>query len=362
MENKDNEITARQLMNFIICTQIGIAALTLPNGLALKCGHDGWIAVAFFGTIITGAIIVIILLLQRYNDQSIYGINKLLYGKYIGGALNILIVIYLWYSTCLFLRTHINILKIIVLRLTPPVILTFFIIIPTYYLVLYGLKFVARFTGLIWIIIGFCLILFVLVSKNLTITFLMPVGECGIKGIIDSFDECMYAFIGYELIAIIYPEITNKDKTMKYMMIANITSIMFYVIMVLVCTSFFGCEMLKYSLFPIIRLSRSYRAPIIERIDLLFVTIWFPAMAMATRGYFSACYYSINKLFNLKKTPITLIGFTVITIFLSRIPRSASRIYFYNRIMAIGGAVFTGFLIISYIFSFINNRGVKKSE
>lgn len=362
MDNKHNEITSRQLMNFIIGAQIGIGALSLPSDLISKCGHDGWIAVILFGAIITGAIIVIILLLQRYDNQSIYGINKLLYGELIGGVFNILIILYLWYASCLFLRTHINIIKIIILRLTPPIILTFFIIIPTYYLVWYGSKYVARFTGLIWISIGFCLIMFILVHKSLRITFLMPVGVCGVKGIIDSFEECMYAFIGYELIAIIYPEITDKDKAMKYMMIANITSIMFYVIMVFVCTSFFGSEMLKYSLFPMIRLSRAYRAPIIERIDLIFVTFWFPAMAMATRAYFSACYYSINKLFNLEKRPITLISFTVITIFLSRVPRSASQIYFYNRIMVIGGTVFTGFLIISYIFSFINNRGVKKSE
>jgi len=359
MDNRENQITSSQLMGVVLSIQLGMAVLSLPAYLAIAAGHDGWISVLLFGTMITALIAIIIKLMNRYDNQSIYEINKFLYGKYLGGLLNLAIVFYLWYSGCLCLRTYINILHIHLLRLTPTLILCVMTLIPTFYLTWYGLKYVARFTFMIYISLTFCCILFFLVFKYLRLTFLMPIGVSGLDGIKASFKPCIYAFLGYEVISVIYPEITNKQKTMKYALGANIITTIFLIILVLVTTSFFGEEMLKRSIYPIIKLARSYEAPVLERIDLTFICFWLPAMSMATRGYFSIAYYSIHKLLNLKKKAIHLIVFTCITIFLSSLPQSNSQLDVYNNVMTVSGTLFTIFLVICYLFSFIRKNGVK---
>jgi len=316
--------------------------------------------VLVYGIIITAVISLIIRLMNRYNNQSIYEINKLLYGKYLGNLLNLLIVLYLWYSACLYLRTYINVLHVHLLRTTPSFVLCIFTLIPTYYLAWYGLKYVARFATMIYLTLTFCCILFFLLFKDLRLTFLMPIGLSGIEGIKASFSPCIFAFLGYEVISVIYPEITNKKKTMKNAIGSNIISTIFCILLLLVTTFFFGEEMLKKSLYPFIKLSRSYRAPIIERMDILFLAIWIPAMAMATRGYFCVTYYSINKLLKLKKKAIHLIVFTTITILLSNVPKSISQMDSYNNGMTISGTLFSVFLVICYLFSFIRKRGVKQ--
>lgn len=361
MNKKENQISSAQLMSLIISMQVGTGTLLLPGNLA-SYGHDGWIAVIIYGLLIAVVTAIIISLLKRYENQSIYGINNFLYGKYLGSAFNLLIVLYLWYSSCLSMRTLINILHAMVLRTTPSIILSIFVIIPTYYLTWYGLKYVARYSILIYVSLAFCYILFFLVFKGLKITFLMPVGESGIIGIKNGFSGCMYAFLGYEVIAVIYPEITNKQKAFKYSLNSILITTIFYTVVVLVITAFFGEKTLEKSLYPIFMLSRTYRVPVLERIDVLFLCICLPAMSMAMSGYFSVTFYSINKLLNLKKKAIYLILFASITIFLSMIPKSNSNLYNYNQIIVISGISFSIFLVLCYIFSFIRKRGVKKND
>lgn len=363
MDNKENQITSRQLMNMTISVQIGLGVLALPNNLALKCGHDGWITIILAGGVVTGIAIIGMLLLQRYNNQSIYGITKLLYGKYLGGLFNTVIVLYLWLGAAHFFRIFIDIIKLSVLKMTPPIVLSAFIMLTICYLTWNGLKNVARFAVLIYFIIIFSLILFAAVHRDLRLTFLMPVNEIGIKNILNGFEDCMYAYLGYGLTFIIYPEITNKNKAMKHLVGANIVTGIFMLTIVLTCTSFFGEEMMKYAPYPILKLSRSFRAPIFERVDVLFISAWFPAMFMTVVGYFSVCYYSINKLLNLKKRKTNLIVFSIINVMLSRIPRNTSQILsLFNTIMVRYAYVFLSIVIISYAFSFINKRGVKQSE
>jgi spore germination protein (amino acid permease) len=359
MDSRQNQITPGQLMGFIVSIQIGAGVLTMPAELARACGHDGWISILIYGITISAVILLIVKLMNRYNNKSIYEINKFLYGKYIGNFLNLLIVLYLWYSTCLALKNYTNAIHIHLLRSTPTLLLSVFTIMPTYYLVWYGMKYVARFSLMIYLSITFACLLFFLVFKDLRFNFLMPIGQGGIEGIKASFSPCIFAFFGFEVISVIYPEITNKKKAMKYAIGANSITTVFCILLVVIVTSFFGEEFLKKSLYPTITLARSYRAPIIERMDILFIAIWLPVIAMTTRGYFCVTYYSINKLLNLKKKGTYLFVFTAITILLSNVPKSLSQITKYSDVMLIGGTIFSIFLVICYLFSFIRKKGVK---
>ena len=134
MDSRENNITSGQLMGLIVSIQVGTGVLTLPSQLATTSGHDGWISVLVYGIIVTAIIFIMVRLMYRYNNKSIYEINKLLYGKYLGGLLNLFIVLYLWYSACLYLRSFTNILHIHLLRSSPSLILCIFTLIPTIYL------------------------------------------------------------------------------------------------------------------------------------------------------------------------------------------------------------------------------------
>ena len=362
MDEKRHKITSSQLMTFILATQVGTGILTLPSDLAKIVGHDGWISVLLVGIIATFSSIIIVKLMERYKNQSIYGINKLLYGKYLGTAINIILLLYFIIVAAVNVRIFLIVVRSMVLKSTPPLILTIFIIIPSFYLVWYGLKSLCRFNITVYFSMFAVVFLLLLTSKFFKLTFLMPFGEAGLNQITSGAFSTFYSLLGFEIITVIYPYITDKDKTVKYMAGANIISVLFSATLVITTTAFFGENMLKHLVFPLFSLARSYKAPILERIDLYIIALWFPPLAMSVRAYLFATYNTINKVFDIRRKTLCLVLLIAAVIILSRIPKSMAELYIYVGYANIFGIIIIGFFVLSYVFSFINNKNISCSK
>jgi len=186
MKNKKNEITSAQLVGFTISGQIGLGSLFLPSILAGKVGHDGWISTILSGFLCIIITILIMLLLKRYSNKTIFDINFLLFGKVIGYFLNISFVLYLLFICGITIRLFEETINIIVLKYTPPVVITLLILIPTIYATSKGLKVVCKFSLLIYVAYLLVIVSFFLNFHNTRVTYLLPVGKAGIIPIIKS--------------------------------------------------------------------------------------------------------------------------------------------------------------------------------
>src|SRR4051794_11483929 len=102
--DKRHDITSNQLMIYGISAQVGTGILLLPSSLAAEEGHDGWISTLLTGILSILLIIIIMELLKRCSNKSIYEINNLLYGKYLGWFLSFIIFLYLCFATIINLR------------------------------------------------------------------------------------------------------------------------------------------------------------------------------------------------------------------------------------------------------------------
>lgn len=353
-------ITSKQLMVLIISTQIGVGILFLPAILAKNTGHDGWISILLGGILSILALIIILILLKRYSDKSILDINQLLYGKYLGKFINMIFLSYIYFSAVVSLRLFGEIVQLTVMKLTPPIILTFFIFIPTTYVTWYGLKVICRFSNIILFIILCVFLYWLLIYKNFRIFFLMPIGEAGMEQILKSIYPSFFAYLGFELVAIVYPYISDKEKTMKYAVTANIISTAFHTFIVIITTGVYGETMIRKLVFPIFSMASIYKAPVLDRLDLFFISLWFPAMVCSFSVYFFSAYHVINKMFNIKKNLGFYAFFIFITILLSRIPKDFVDSLKFMKLLNTYGIIVISFLVICTLFSFINKRGVRK--
>lgn len=361
MLEKRNKITSKQLMTYIVSSQIGIGVLSMPARLCEIVGHDGWITVLITGVISTILGAIMVKLLERYENKSVYEINKSLYGKYIGTFINILLALLLCALASFNIRVFVTTISIIVLPKTPPVILTVFLLLPGLLLAWYGLKVICRFNSYVFFATVIIYLFYILMLKNVRITFLMPVGEANIPSLIKSTLVLTLSYIGLIFPAIFYPQVTDKKNVMKNIIYANIFSTIFFLITISIVTGFFGSSMLKYLVFPLLNLARSYRAPVIERVDLLFITLWTPCLGISMSTFYFSAYYSVNILLKIKKNTLPLIILTIVFIILSRIIKDFAEIFIYAKILSIISIVFTLFLfIINYFASFINKKGVVK--
>lgn len=362
MVDKNENISSSQLMLFIISAQTGKGIINVLSLLSKDSGHDGWISILITGLIVICFSFTIDKLLKKYENKSILEINKYIFGKYIGFLLNNLIFLYLLLFGASIIRIFTLFIRLTLLSKTNIYILSLFILFPFIYITWYGLKPICRFNSIILVILILIIIYIILIGNELKLSFLLPLGESGFNSILKGIRPSFFNYLGVELITVIYPHITNKEKSLKYFIIANSISMGFITIVVASTTALLGENFLKNLAIPLFSMARVYKAPILERVDLYFIGIWFIAFGCSFMCYLYSGYTFMNKLYFLKKKKKSLIFYSIFIFIISRIPKNSNQVFnLINIIDYFGIGVFV-FLILCYFLSFIFKRGVINND
>lgn len=359
---ENNTITSKQMMRFTFVCQTGIGIIILPSLLAKEVGHDGWISVLATGIAAIFLASLIVVLLRRYSNKCIYDITKLLFGKIAGFAINFLIFLYLLATTAGSLMIFLDYLEITLFPLTPPIVMALLIIMPSIYMVWQGMKTVARFKMTTLFAYAIAVIYIILILKEMKLSFLLPVGEADFLPLLSSMKTSFFAFIGLELIAVFYSEISDKKNALKYHVYANLFSMLFIMLIVLACTAIFGESYLSVLSLPLFNLSRVYNAPIIERVDLYMISTWFIAMGCSLRAYMMAAYYSLGKVFKFKKSRLVYGLFICAIIGISLIAKDINMVIFYLEIINNAGIGVAILLVLCLVLSMFRKNGVVEDE
>ncbi|AKN33717.1 spore gernimation protein [Clostridium carboxidivorans P7] len=359
MNDTRHDITSMQLMAFLISAQIGIGILNLPAILAQKLGHDGWISTIATGIICLVLALIITYLLKRYLNKTIFQIYNEVYGKIIGFILSLYFILYMSFITGITLRIFMEAVNIGVLKITPPLVITILILLSTIYGISKGLKVICRFSVILFFSYFILILTLLLGSKYARFTYLLPIGESGLRSIVQGIKMNIYAFLGFELIAPIYPNIKNKEKTIKYMAISIIFTTIYYALEVVVSTMIFGEIKLSMLVMPVYNIEQSIQVPVIERLDTLYILFWFPTMASTVRAYLFSTYYSIQQLFKVKKENLLIFIIVVIEIIISRIPRDFEDTYIYSEYAGNMGAIAILIIIITFFISIFKRKVTK---
>lgn len=361
MDNKKQQISSMQLMAFTVSGQIGVGGLFLPSTLAQKVGHDGWLSTIFAGIICTIIAIIITLLLKKYYDKNIFDINILFYGKFLGNLINLIFIFYLVFICGITIRIFEEVINIILLRFTPPMVITTLCLVPIVYATTKGLKVICRFAVLVYIAYFLLIISFLFHRHNIRLTYLMPVGQAGLGTIFSNMKLAIYSYLGFELVALIYPNVTDKEKVLKCMVRAMMFTTFIYTFIVAFSVTLFGEVKLRMLVFPVYNIEQAISVPVIERLDTFFLLMWFPAMGSTITAYFFSTYHSISILFNIQKNKILLLIVTVIEIIISRIPPNFESINRYSFYSSICGLCIVATIIITFFISLFRQKDVTLS-
>lgn len=359
MNTNQYQITSKQLRIIIISSQIGLGILTFPSDIAKDVGHDGWISVLLGGIVFSLLSMLMVLLLRRYGSRSIVDINKLQFGKFFGTVINIIFLMYFCTSTFNGVRLFVEYVKLTVLTNTPPIILTCLLVATIIYVSYYGLKPVARFCSITYIGIIATIVVIILVYQDLNGTFLLPVGKAGVFPLLKETYKTTYALLGPEIVALLYPYVSDKENVLKKTVEANVITVIFYAVVVVATTALYGEKMLEKTVIPIINLSRTYYAPIFERIDLFYFALWVPNITSSVGAYFFTAQIGIKQFFGLKvDNNLALAIFSIAIIALSRLPKGLNEEELYMTVISISGLSIFGIMVVSYFLSFLIKRGV----
>ncbi|MCA1054241.1 spore germination protein [Rossellomorea aquimaris] len=281
--SKTGSLTNVQIFFLIVQTQVGFGILTLPNTLQRTSKGDGWMSVLLAGAVIQLIILILWMLMRRFPHFIYTEITTFLLGKVAGTLVNLLIYLYFIVAASFILLEFSTVIKEHLLLNTPYWIIGLIMMLTCTYLAISDIRIIARFFVLISILIlfkfGFSFFSFTL---PMNLHHILPLGSSGFKEIVLGGKDCLLSILGFEIMLFLYPHASKKGTTfLKVSSWANVFVTGLTAYFVILCIMIFSQPALKEIKYPVIYFLRPLHFQMIDRLDLLFVTIWIIPLAVS---------------------------------------------------------------------------------
>lgn len=281
-------ISIRQLVSLVILTQIGAHVLSIPYAESRNSGYDSWMSVLFGGIIAQAVILIIYQLGKRYADRSLPQYMSAITGKLIGSILNFLFATYCLESSLVVVVTYSDVISRWVLFTTPWFVLIGVSVAIGAYIASSSLRSISVITHTIMsmFLVG-VVIVFISGMGQGDFRHLLPVGNHGIVPILKDTLPAFWAYAGYELLLYVFPYVSCKKKKdiVIAMSVANGFTTFFYVILAVIVTYNFSESQLNSIPEPMVFILRKFRWPVVQSLDILFMSIWFAVTTVTVYMY-----------------------------------------------------------------------------
>lgn len=283
-----NKLSIQQLICLVILTQIGVRVLTMPYEESKHSGYDSWMSILIGGGMAQLAILIIYQLCKRYADRPLPQYISTIVGKPLGSVLNVLIAVYYAASSLLVLVSYSDVINRWVLFTTPWFVIIGISIAIGAYIASSTLRSVTTITQTIMFMFLIC---FVIVSISGTgkgdLRHFLPIGTHGFGAIMKDALPTVWAYAGYELLLYVFPFVKCRKKKdiLIAVSVANGFTTFFYVMISFIVTYNFSESQLKSISEPMVFILRQFRWPVVQSLDILFMTIWFSVTTVTVYVY-----------------------------------------------------------------------------
>lgn len=282
------KISLYQLVCLVILTQVGAHVLSIPYQEAQHSGYDSWISILIGGIIAQVVILIIYQLGKRYPNQPLPQYMFTITGKRFGSVLNFLFAVYCLESSLVVVISYSDVINRWVLFETPWFVLIGISMVIAAYIASSTLRSIATITQLILIMFLVCfLILVVSGMGNGDIRHFLPIGAHGLGPIIQDTLPAFWAYAGYELLLYVFPfvQFRKKRDILVAMSVANGFTTLFYMIISIIVLYNYTENQLKLIPEPLVFILRKFRWPIVQSLDILFMSFWFAVTTVTVYVY-----------------------------------------------------------------------------
>jgi spore germination protein (amino acid permease) len=274
--NRDKDtITHQQFFFLIIQTQLGVGGLSLPYEMHKSAQSDGWISILLAGLLLQGVLLMYFMLFKKFKSKNILDISAFVLGRKIGKLISLFYMLYFISVGSLILVLYVRIIDRWILPYTPNWVIGGLLLLSGIYLSVGGLKVLARFYTLVTPLILLLLLLVSYTLKDANIYYMLPIGQAGIKDIVIGSKDAILSMLGFEIILLTFPMVSGTTlQKFKAVSFANLFSTILYAYVVIISFIYFSPAEIKILPEPLLYILKSYTFKLIERTDLLFLSIW----------------------------------------------------------------------------------------
>ncbi|MFF3024291.1 GerAB/ArcD/ProY family transporter [Gottfriedia sp. NPDC057948] len=310
-------ITFVQFILLIFGVQVGIGVISLPRVLEEKAGTDGWISLLIGGLLSLLISIAIVKLREKDPNCSFNTYFTHCFGKVIGTIFSIFFTLFfLGMGFVVFLRSVLFIQSYILQDSSLFIILVLFLI-PTYQFVTGGIQIIGKYVEIIFPIVIFFLIMLLFTLKQSNIHFILPIIKDGWSPIFKAVPSTVTAFLGIEIIFILYPYLEEKEKALKGVMIANGMITFLYLYVSIICFVVYSPDEIKLIFEPVLDILSVIEFQYVERLDFVLFSLFLMVISKTWIMYMWIGVTNLAEVFQQKRIDYLFIGLSCVFLFLT---------------------------------------------
>jgi len=288
-----------QLFGFILQTQIGIGVLAFPYELHKAAGVDGWISLLLTGGVIQLLLLAYVALCERFPKRNLFEFAPLLLGKWFGNLVTILYIVHFALISCIVLLLEMVLVQLWIF----PYSNLWLIIVANGVILIYfskeSIRIIARYHTMISFILIIMVGLLFIGLDNLDYRYMLPIGQQGWQALITGMKSSIFSFLGFELLLVVSSDVKRNGKSLIAPMLwANGVAAAFYFIVVIVCYLNFSPEAISHVPEPVPFYLNGISLAFVERLDLLFLSIWLVKVTATLTSYVYATGKGVGYLFH----------------------------------------------------------------
>lgn len=297
--------------------------MSFQHSIAFSAGHDAWISV-IIATLFIALLVwmmFFILMRQKPEQANLVMINNRHFGKPLGTAINLILVLYFVLGSFVTFRNYLQIIHAWVFPYTNIWPIGAFILIVVYYAISGGFQ---SITGLcMWGTIS--IFIFIMPQLLAVLTRLhpdniFPVFNHPVTDIAKSARQMAHEYIRCEILLVIYPFIRQQKKAKPWAFGAVLVGGILFLSLSVLSIMYFSQSQLELIMWPTLSLISTLDYPLMQRMETLLITIWIvKILAIISLGLWAACHTMKQTLKTKQRTSLKVfIGLILILLFLTK--------------------------------------------
>jgi spore germination protein AB len=335
--------------------QIGIGILGFQRVVAKSVEHDAWIS------IIIGGIGVHLLLWMMYKilekgNGDITDVHQSIFGKWLGGGLSFILVIYFILLAVTILRTYIEVVQVWVFPALETWVFTLIFLVLVYYIINGGFRVVTGIAFLGAVLPLYLLFSFIFPLKFSFFVNLLPIMDHSVKELLVSAKDLTLSILGFEAILLYYPFIKEPQRSQKWAHFGVMFTIFIYLIVMIVSIGYFSQEQLEKNIWATITMLKIVQLPFVERIEYVAISSWILIILPNVCISIWAASRAAKRIFK-KRQRFLLICILLVIFFASSRFETRNQINMLNEITGqLGFYLIYGYIPLLFVISFLYNK------
>ncbi|MFS0863622.1 GerAB/ArcD/ProY family transporter [Fredinandcohnia sp. 179-A 10B2 NHS] len=272
---KEQFLVSPFLVFFLIHSmQIGIGMLGFQRIIAKSAGFDSWISIIIVGICVH----IIIWMIYRILDNSkgdIVHVHKEIFGKWIGGFISLLFILYLMAMSVTVLRSYIEVVEVWMFADFNKWVFGFFTLVLVYYIISGGFRTVTGISFFSVVLPFYILLVMIFPLGYAHVRNLLPIMSHSFMDIAKATKDMSLSIIGFEVILFYYPFIKDAKKSQKWAHLGALATTILYLGVALTAFMFYSEAQLDKQIWATLSMFKIVILPFVERFEYIGITSWF---------------------------------------------------------------------------------------